>query len=351
MANSYIDLRSDNTAGVADRVMAALASATEGSAAAYGADDWTTRLTAVVRTVFEHPTAAVFPVSTGTAANALSLAALCHPWSSVLCHDTAHVVVNECGATSMFSGGAVLHGLPGAGFTLSPESVSQYLQEVGWGDPHRSQPAALSLTQPTDYGTLYTPAEIGALTAVARAYTMRVHLDGARLANALAALNVSPADLTWRAGVDVLSLGATKNGAMNVDAIVSFDPTASEELIYRTKRAGQVASKMRFQSAQLLAYLTDGLWLQLAARANVAMQRLAQGLARLGVQTLNPPQVNMLFVTLPEPVIARLEAEGLLFYRMGAGVIRLVTSFQTTNAELDQAIAIVGGALRVEPNT
>jgi threonine aldolase len=303
-----IELRSDNSAGAAPEILSALIDANRGSALAYGGDDVTARLTELVRKVFEHPTAEVFPVSTGTAANSLALSAMTPPWGAVLCHETAHIIVNEAGATSMFSGGAVMQGLTGPDFTVSPESLTAALESVGWGDPHHSQPSVLSLTIPSDFGTITPPEQVAELAAIARQRGLKVHIDGARIANAVAALGCAPADLTWRAGVDVFSLGAIKNGALSTDAIVSFDPVASEQLVYRTKRAGHVASKMRFQSAQLIAYLTDDLWLRLAGDANRTMARLAQGLAELGVELANRVDVNMVFVELPESVIDHLEA-------------------------------------------
>lgn len=325
--------------------MAAVAAANVGSAVAYGADSLTAQLEQVVRDVFEHPNANVFPVTSGTAANALALTSVCPPWGSVLCHVTAHILQSECGATSMFGGGAVMHGVPGDDFRVHPDTLRAALDAVRWGDPHNSQPAALSLTQPTDMGTIYSVGDVAALTAIARERGMRVHIDGARIANAIAALGCSPADLTWRAGVDLVSLGATKNGALSTEAIVTFDDRAAAELLYRTKRAGHVTSKMRFQSAQLIAYLTDSLWLELAANSNATMARLSAGLRQLGVAFLNRPDVNMVFAEVDDDVAAQLEHAGLLFYRIRPGVIRLVTSWQTTEADIDLALAAFATAL------
>lgn len=339
-----IELRSDNAAGAAPEIVAALVEANVGSALAYGGDACTARLTDRVREVFDNPDAAVFPVASGTAANSLALSALTPPWGAVLCHETAHIFVNEGGATSMFSGGAVMHGLGGPDFQVSVEALQTALDSVGWGDPHHSQPAVLSLTCPTDFGTVYAPKDVTALAEVAATRNLRVHLDGARIANAIASLGCDPADLTWRAGVDVFSLGAIKNGAVSTDAIVSFDPAVSEQLVYRTKRAGHVASKMRFQSAQLVAYLEDDLWLRLAGRANAAMARLGAGLADLGVEMVNRVDANMVFVRLPEAAIARLEESNLLFYRIAPGLIRFVTSFQTTDDDVDLALTRITAA-------
>jgi threonine aldolase len=339
-----IELRSDNAAGVAPEILAAVVAANTGSALAYGGDDWSTRLRERVADVFEHPDVAVFPVTTGTAANALGLSALCPPWGAVLCHETAHIIRNEAGATSMFGAGAVMRGLPGPDFKLTPASVEAAFADTWWGDPHHSQPSVVSLTCPTDYGTVYAPAEVAALAAVARARGVRVHLDGARIANAVAALGCTPAELTWRAGVDVLSLGATKNGALSTDAVVCFDPAVAEQLLYRVKRAGHVASKMRYQAVQLDTYLTDGLWLTMAATANRAMGIVAAGLRALGVELLAEPHANMAFVRLPGPVVTRL-AENLHFYDMGGGVVRFVTSFQTTEDDAHEVVRRVGAAL------
>jgi threonine aldolase len=335
-----IELRSDNAAGVAPEILAAIAAANTGSALAYGGDDLTARLQEVVREVFEHPTARVFPVTSGTAANALSLSALTPPWGAVLCHPSAHIVTAEGGATSLLGAGAVMQGVDGEHALIDPDRLRARLDGTRWGDPHESQPSVLSLTVPSDEGTLYRTGQIAELVDIGRARGLRVHMDGARLANALAALGCSPADLTWRAGVDVLSLGAIKNGALGAEAIVAFDDSAAEELVYRTKRSGHVTSKMRFQSAQLTAYLTDGLWLRLAAHANERMAGLVAELARvrdLGVRLLERVDVNMAFVELPVAAADALPDAGILCYRMTDTSVRLVTSWQTSAEDVAEA--------------
>lgn len=340
-----IEFRSDNAAGVAPDIMAALEAHNVGSVIAYGDDPVTAELQEHVRSVFEHDSARVFPVTSGTAANALSLTALCPPWGAVLCHETAHILTSEGGATSMLGGGAVMRGVPGDDFRMHPDGLRATLDSVRWGDPHHSQPAALSFTQPSDMGTIYSVAEVAELAAIAAGAGLQVHLDGARFANATAKLACSPADLTWRAGVDVLTLGATKNGALSAEVIVAFDERAADELVYRTKRAGHVTSKMRFQSAQLIAYLTDDLWLRLAANSNARMVELAAGLSDLGVEFVNRPDVNMVFAHIDDDVATRLEAAGLLFYRIRPGVIRLVTSWQTTPGDVEAALERFAEAL------
>jgi len=338
LAAVRIELRSDNAAGVAPEILAAVAAADAGGAMAYGADPWTARLHERVAAVFDHDDVAVFPVVSGTAANAIGLSALTPPWGAVLCHETAHVVVNESGATSLFSS-AVMRPLPGDDHgRLVPGSLVDAFATTRWGDNHQSQPAVVSMTQPTDRGTVYPLDQLGAVADVARQRGLLVHLDGARLANAIVVLGCAPADVTWRSGVDVLSLGATKNGALSTDAIVCFGAVRAEELSYRLKRAGHVASKMRFQSAQLDAYLTDGLWLRLATVANEAMATLADGLAGLDIHPLHPPTVNMGFFRVAPPVIDAWADAGVDFYRMAKDEVRLVTSFRTTPDVVAEAL-------------
>jgi threonine aldolase len=256
-------------------------------------------------------------------------------------------VVNECGSTSLFTS-AVTLALPGDEQSrLTPVAIENAFATTRWGDAHQSQPAVVSMVQPTDRGTVYSVEQLRAVAAVARNRGVRVHVDGARLANAIVALGCAPADLTWRAGVDVLSLGATKNGALSTDAIVCFDPALREPLTYRLKRAGHVASKMRFQSAQLDAYLTDGLWLRLAATANAAMARLATGLASIGVEAESEPLANMAFFNVPPAVIDAWAAAGIDFYRMAEDRVRLVTSFRSTPEEIDEALRRMSVALDV----
>ena len=342
---TQIEFRSDNAAGVAPEIVQAVADANVGSALAYGDDEVTARLHDVVRSVFEHETARVFPVTSGTAANALALTAMCPPWGAVLCHDTAHILNSEGGATSMLGGGAVMRGVGGDDFRIGPDELRAALGRVRWGDPHHSQPSVLSLTSPTDMGTIYGVDEIADLAAIAAGDGLKTHLDGARIANALVALGCTPADMTWRAGIDAVSLGCTKNGALSSEAIVVFDDEIADELVYRTKRSGHVTSKMRFQSAQVIAYLTDGLWLRLAGNSNTMMKRLVAGLEPLGVRFVNRPDVNMLFVEVGDRPARVMADAGMLFYEMGGGVVRLVTSWQTTDDDVDRALDITATAL------
>jgi hypothetical protein len=207
---AHIELRSDNAAGVAPEILAAIVAANTGTTIAYGGDALTAHLQETVRTVFEHPGARVFPVTSGTAANALALSSMCPPWGAVLCHETAHILNSEAAATSMMGGGLLLRGVAGDDHRMQPATLADAFAATRWGDNHHSQPRVLSFTQPTDMGTIYRVDEVGALTSAAREHGLRAHLDGARIANAIVALGCRPADLTWRAGIDVVSLGATK---------------------------------------------------------------------------------------------------------------------------------------------
>lgn len=337
-----LEFRSDNAAGVAPHIMDAVVEANAGSALAYGDDELTALLQDRVSEVFERE-ALAFPVVSGTAANALALSAMCPPWGAVLCSEHAHILVNEAAATSMFSGGAALLGLPSTAGVLAPSVLGETLEGAGWGDPHNSQPAVLSITQATELGGVYDTAEIAELARIARSRRLRTHLDGARLANALVATGATPAEMTWRAGVTTLSLGGIKNGTISADAIVTFDAEIARELKFRLKRAGHVASKMRFQSIQLLAYLDGDRWLRTAAHANRAMAVLATGLADLGYVVDPEPQANIAFVTAPAEDLDRWAGAGVLFYRMAPTTARFVTSFATTDAEVDEALARISG--------
>ena len=340
-----MNFRSDNITGVAPEILAAIAAANAGSAPAYGEDAVTGRLAAAVAAVFEHEVA-VFPVATGTAANALALASLTPVWGAIYCHEAAHIQTDECGAPEFFAGGAKLLPLPGADGKLTPAVVEAALTEPGF--VHHVQPAVVSISQATEAGTLYRPAEIAALGSLARARGLALHMDGARFANAVAALGCSPAELTWRAGVDALSLGATKNGALAAEAVVFFDPARAEGFAYRRKRGGHLLSKMRFFSAQLEAYLADGLWLRNAAQANRMAALLAAGLEALpGARLRHPVEANEVFIELPEAVIAALEAAGAGFYRWGgagSSCLRLVAAFDTEPGAVAKLLAAARGA-------
>ena len=310
-----MNFASDNAGGVHPRVMAALAAANEGQVPSYGTDRITRAAQDRVREVFEAPNAAVHFVMSGTAANALSLSLLAPGWGKIYCHSDAHIQTSETGSPEFFTGGAKLLLVPGADGRITPTALSRALAANGRDSVHAGANMALSLTNATEWGTVYDPAEVATLSAIAREMGLSVHMDGARFANALAALQVSPADLTWRAGVDILSLGATKNGCMGVEAVVIFDPEKAEEFEFRRKRGGQLASKHRYLSAQILAWLEGGLWLDLAGRANATAAELAVGLAALpGVSIDQKVQTNAVFATLPRALHDKARAAGAQYH-------------------------------------
>ena len=340
---------SDNVTGVAPEILDALARANRGAAMPYGADDLTAAVERRFAEIFERDVA-VFLLATGSSANALALSCLTPPFGAIYCHPLAHVAVDECGAPEFYTGGAKVVGVAGAHGKLRSADLDQVLAASGRGVVHHVQAAAVSLSQASEAGTIYRPGEIGAIAEVARRHRVGLHMDGARFANALVAQNVSPADLTWRAGVDALSFGASKNGAMAAEALVFFDKSLAAELPYRRKRAGHLFSKMRFLAAQFDAYLTDDLWLRHARHANAEARRLADGLVRLpGASLLHPVEANEIFIALPEPVILGLEQAGFQFYRWieeGPGVLRLVTAFNTDPAHVTEFLKTAGRLAR-----
>jgi threonine aldolase len=339
-----MNFASDNTAGVAPAILAAIGRVNDGYALGYGEDAVTARVEKRLADLFEHEVA-VFLVPTGTAANALGLAQLTPPWGAVLCHEQSHIATDECGATEFYGGGVKLVTLPGDGGKITPETLEAALTRGPWGGPHHVTPAALSLSQATEAGTIYRPAEIQRLAEIGHAHRVAVHLDGARFANALVRTNATPADLTWRAGVDVLSFGATKNGALAAEAVIFFDPARTKGMPERRKRGGHLLSKHRFLAAQFDAYLADDLWLDLARHANRMADRLAEGLNEIGIKPAWPVEANELFVPLSTEIDRRLKPAGAMYYPWSVispeiTLVRLVTSFSTTEAEVDQFVAI-----------
>jgi threonine aldolase len=333
-----MNFSSDNAAGMSPEILAALGAANDGSPTSYGEDPITKRVAARLAEIFEHEVIVV-PVATGTIANALALATLVPPWGVVYCHKEAHIVVDECGAPEFYTGGARMLGLDGPHGKITAAQVATLLPG-GTGVVHHMQPAAVSLTQATEAGTVYTAGEIAAIAETAHAHGLPVHMDGARFANALVHLGCRPADLTWRAGVDVLSFGATKNGAAAAEAVIFFDTGKAGDVAFRRKRGGHLFSKMRFLSAQLDAYLNDDLWLRNARHANLMAARLAAGLAEIhGARLRHPVEANEVFVELPDAIVAGLFARGYHFYRWDAMAIRLVTAFNTKVTDVDALIA------------
>jgi threonine aldolase len=341
-----MNFASDNTAAVAPQILDAIARVNTGFAPGYGNDDATQALERQFAKLFEREVAA-FLVSTGTAANALALAHLSPPWGAALCHAESHAATDEAGAPEFFGAGLKVLELPGDDGKITPDVLKAALAR-GRGVPHAVIPSVLSLTQATEAGTVYRIDEVAALAALAHAGGLAVHMDGARFGNALARLGVSPAEATWKAGVDVLSFGATKAGALAAEAVIFFDPARAEGMHSRRKRAGHLLSKHRYIAAQFSAYLANDLWLALARHANTAATRLSERLTAAGVKPVWPVEANEVFVLLSPAADARLRAAGAAYHAWPMETLphgheveaehklaRLVTSFVSTDAEVD----------------
>ncbi len=328
-----LSFASDNYAGICPEAWQALAEAREGFAVSYGDDAWTTKACDALRDFFETD-CEVFFVFTGTAANSLALASLCHSYHSVICHETAHVETDECGASEFFSNGTKLLTVGGPHGKVDPQAVEHTVRKRS--DIHYPKPKVLTITQPTELGTVYTPDEMVALHGLTRRLGLKLHVDGARFANAVAALEVAPKELTWRNGVDVLTLGGAKSGLPLGEAVVFFDRQLAFEFDYRCKQAGQLASKMRFLSAPWLGLLKDGALLRNAAHANACARQLAAALTAIpGVVLVHPVEANAVFVQLPEKAIAALRARGWVFYTfIGSGHCRFMCSWATSAADI-----------------
>ena len=335
---------SDNNAGLCPEALAALTEANAaGHATGYGDDPWTERACAAIRALFETE-AEVFFVFSGTAANALALAHICRPYHAVIAHAESHVATDEAGAPSFFGGGTAMLTADTAGAKLTPEAVERLA--AGGRSVHSVKPQALSLTQSTEMGTVYSLEELRTLTGVARGHGLKVHMDGARFANAVATLGCSPADLSWRAGVDVLSFGGVKNGLAAGEAVLFFDKGLAQEFEWRVKQAGQLNSKMRLVTAPWLGLLQDGVWLANARHANAMARRLAAAITPLpAVRLLAPVEANGVFVTLSSETQARLRAKGWRFYAWGSDGCRLMCAWDMPPEIVDRFAADVAAAV------
>jgi threonine aldolase len=346
-----MNFASDNTAGIAPEILQTMAAGNDGFAMGYGDDDATRSVEQRIGEIFERDVA-VFLVPTGTAANALALAHVSPPWGAVFAHADAHILTDECGAPEFYGGGLKLVGMPGIGCKVTPQTLAATVPRYEGHSPHQVVPAAFSFAQASEAGTIYRPDEIAALAAIAHDHGMKVHMDGARFANALVRMNASPAEVTWKSGVDVLCFGATKGGAMAAEAVVFFDRDAAANMAERRKRAGQLLSKHRFLALQYQAFLADDCWLRLARHANAMADRLAAGLTAAGRPPAWPVEANLVFVVVPNAVAARLKAAGARFYVRRSeslvarlepdhSLIRLVTSFATREDEIDRFASLV----------
>lgn len=343
---------SDNAGPVHPLVMQGLARANEGYASGYGNDPIMADVRAKVREVFEAPDAAVYLVATGTAANSLLLATLSQPWETIFCADISHVQEDECNAPEFYSG-AKLTLVPTENAKLTPAALRKAILKENSRGVHGPQRGPVTLTQATEKGTVYTLGELTALTGLAHDYGLKTHMDGARFTNALVHLGCSPAEMTWKSGIDTVSFGGTKNGLMGVEAAVIFDPALAWEFELRRKRGAHLLSKHRYLSAQMLAYLTDDLWLNLARAANDRMARLVVGLRRRPeVDILFEPQANLVFARFPRKVHQRLHGAGAVYYVWDGDhetgdpdellMARFVCDWSLTDAAVDQLLAAFG---------
>ena len=326
---------SDNYSGICPEALAAMLAANQGHEVSYGNDSWTEKASNLLREIFEID-CEVFFVFNGTSANSLSLASLCQSYHSILCHELAHVEVAECGAPEFFANGTKVLLLDGANGKINPSAIEKAVKKRT--DIHYPKPRALSLTQATEVGTVYSLDELGAVAEMARRHQLRVHMDGSRFANAVAALRAKPKDLTWKAGVDVLCFGGTKNGIAVGEAVVFFNHDLAREFDYRCKQGGQLASKMRFLSAPWVGLLQDGAWLRHAGHANAMAARLEQAIHGFtGVQVAHPVQTNAVFARLPQPLVDAMHQRGWKFYtHVGAAdEARLMCSWDTTESDVD----------------
>jgi threonine aldolase len=331
----------DNVAGVSPEIWDAMTAANVGEAVPYGGDDLTAALGPRFGALFDGE-CTVCPVTSGTAANALALSLAAGPFDAAISHADAHVATSEAGAFEFFSQGGRLTTLPGQDGKLKSGELDRYLAATDSRQDGAVPPRVLTITQVTERGTIYSIDEIKTLASIAKKHGLRVHMDGARIANAIAALGCRPGDMTWRAGVDLLSFGATKNGAMMTDAVVIFDPTLTGSLDQRQRRSGHHPSKVRFMAAQLHAYVSDDLWLRNARAANAAAARLAQGLATLpGFEIVYPVDANMIFLRVSPASKALLERAAIHFRlsrQPGGDIFRLVTSFMSSDASVDELV-------------
>lgn len=343
---------SDNSSPVPAQVLDAIARANEGYAMPYGADPIMDEVRAGIRERFEAPDAAVYLVSTGTTANALALACLCPPWATIFCHRMAHIEEDECGAPEFYTGGAKLTLLEGDDAKIDPSELRRAIGFTARAGVHNVQLGALSLTNATEAGAVYTPDEVATLTAIAKEAGLPCHMDGARFANAVVSAGCTPAEMTWKAGIDVLSFGGTKNGLLGVEAVVLFDPEKAWEFELRRKRGGHLFSKHRYLSAQMQAYMADDLWLDLAGRANAAARRLSEGLQDAGATLLHPTQANAVFAAWPRDGHRRAQEAGAAYYFWpfnqsldGPGdeplSARLVCSWSTTDEDVTRFLDLI----------
>ena len=332
---------SDNVTIACPEIMDALVKANSGNEDSYGDDKWSESLKKKMSDLFEKDVE-VFTAVTGTAANSLALSALTPGFGNISCHEISHINVDECGAPEFFTGGAKLIALKGAGGKIKAEDLEKNVR--GWGVVHNTQPATISITQACETGLVYQLDEILAISELAQNHKMKVHMDGARFANSVVTLKKTPAEITWKSGIDVLTFGGTKNGCLDAEAIVFFKPEHVGNFSFLHKRSGQLLSKMRFISAQLERYVTDDLWLKNAKHANSMAQVLSKELSNIdGVKLLYQTQSNEIFVNFSENIINNLKKNGYSTYQdeLNNNSIRLVTAWNTTKDDIKKLLTII----------
>lgn len=342
-----MNFASDNVYGVHPKIMDAIVAANSGTDVSYLHDEGAKEFERQLSIIFEKDVK-VFMVMNGTGANSLALSALVPSYGGIICHAAAHINTDECNAPELFTGGAKLITLEGDGAKLTPATISSKLKNFVHGE-HGAKPMAISITNATELGTVYSVAEISALSAIAKSHGMKLHMDGARFANALVSLGCTPAEMTWQAGVDVLSFGGTKNGAMVLEAVVFFDTTLAEDFLYRRKRAGQLLSKGRYLSAQANAYLKENLWLENAKRANSLAAQLAAGFAKSkSMRVSNPVQANEVFAIMPRTLFDTLTEAGAHFYDWPVDGLaddevhtRFVLCWATPESDVTQLLSLI----------
>jgi len=329
---------SDNTAGICPEAWEAMARANRDYAPSYGNDIWTERAANLLRNLFEAPQAEIFFVFNGTAANSLALASCCQSYHSVICHEHAHIIDDECGAPEFFSNGTKLLGAAGEHGKIGPAAIAELASKRT--DIHYPKPRVVSLTQSTELGTVYSLGELAAIRETTRRFGLVTQMDGARFANAAASLDTAPKVITWEAGIDVLCFGGTKLGMASCEAVIFFNRDLAREFDYRCKQAGQLASKMRLLAAGWVGVLEDGAWLKHARHANQCATRLASQLeTEAGLITAHPVEANAVFVPLPENILMGLRERGWIIYTfIGGNVARLMCSWQTTHADIDALV-------------
>ena len=336
-----VKFASDNVAGACPEVLDALMKANEGDSAPYGNDDYSKVLQEKFSEIFEKEVI-VYPTASGTAANALALSTMTPVFGNIYCHKLAHINTDECGAPEFYTGGAKLIPLTGINGKITPEELEKNIS--GTGIVHHTQPSSVSITQVCETGEVYELDEIKKITDVAHKHKLNMHMDGARFANALVALNCTPAEMTWKSGIDVLSFGATKNGCIAAEAIIFFKPELVGNISFLMKRAGHLLSKMRFVSAQLDAYISNDVWLKNAKQANEMGKKLSDGLVKHNsIKLAYPTQANEVFAKFPKPIIEHLNSEG---YKMNqeeldGKAVRLVAAWNTKESDVDQLLEMI----------